>query len=90
MKRLLDQCCRQTETLYHVLQHMVRCEPEPTVPDLQGHMSIAEVVAAASEQMHVRCSRLDDLFRPWNDFDHIAFLVGEALASSQHCATLGE
>ncbi|GAA3949640.1 hypothetical protein GCM10022278_06010 [Allohahella marinimesophila] len=88
VERHFHQRSGQAEAFHHFSQHMVWCQPQPAMADLQGHMTVTEVIAATRQQMHIRGGGLNDLLWPGDHLDHEAIIVGEAFAACQYSASL--
>ena len=74
----------QLQQLQQLLQHMIRCDAQPAIPDLQLHMPVAQVIAGAGEGVPVIATgfgyRLDRTF-----YFHNLAAVGSQIFTHLKC-----
>ena len=62
----------QTESLHHIVQHMIAQITQKTGADLQGHVAIAQMVGGAGQQQLIVTAHVADSFRRCGNAHHFA------------------
>jgi hypothetical protein len=76
LKRRLLHHDSESQAAHHVIEHVIVTVAQPAIADLQGHVSIAEVICRARKPLRILAMHVRDSFRGRADFDDPS-IVGE-------------
>jgi hypothetical protein len=67
----------------HLFEHVVLCDPQPPVSNLERHMAVPEVIGDPTELGRIRASDLDHLLGLRDDFDDTAVFAFQAISAAE-------